>query len=106
MLFDILKLLASFVELRGLCLPFSAFYLGDERNGECLSSRWGFYVLGHSGRSQNPLTKGHLVSWNNMDSITDCLCRQIHLFKHKYTPVSQACIELKYQPEIPLPVSF
>lgn len=66
----------------------------------------GFFVLGRGGRSQKPLSKGHLVSWNNMDSITEWLYRQIHPFKHKHTPVSQACRELKYQAEIPLPSSF
>lgn len=66
----------------------------------------GFLVLGRGGRSRKPLSKGHLISWNNMDSITEWLCRQIHPFKHKHTPVPQACRELKYQAEIPLSSSF
>lgn len=31
----------------------------------------GFFVLGRDGRSQKPLSKGHLISWNNIDSITE-----------------------------------
>lgn len=58
------------------------------------------------GRSQKPLNKGHLVSCNNRDSITEWLYGQIHPFKHKSTPVSQARRELKSQAEILFPFGF
>lgn len=60
-------------------------------------------VLGRGGRSQKSLCSCHLVSWNNKDSITEWLCMQIHPSKHKHTHVPQACRELQYQAEIPLP---
>lgn len=95
-----------YVELGTSFLLFSSLYLVGQRNRECLSNCWIFFVLGRGGRSQKPQNKGHLISWNNMDSVTEWLYRQIHPFKHKHTPVSQACRELKYRAKIPLPSSF
>lgn len=63
-------------------------------------------VLGRGGRSQESLSKCHLVNWNNRDSVTGWLYKQIHPSKHKHTRVSHACTELKDQPEISLPSSF
>lgn len=79
--------------------------LGGQRNRESLSS-WGFFVLGRDGRSQKPLSKGHLISWNNMDRITGWMYRQILAFKQEHNPVSQVCTELKHQAEIPLHSHF